>query len=121
VRSAAPWLVTLSVALVALGVYGERHSRRLEREALTRQAGIEAAASDFIDSFAGEHQETELRLLDERRALLLSAARWRHGAVFSFLLAGLSLFAAWLARELRRWFRLIDGEPAPATGDDARA
>jgi hypothetical protein len=96
-------LVLVAVALAAFAVAGHMRARSLEKAATLRALRSAEAGQAFSTTFAGSEQDSELKLLDERRALMRDASAWNRGSLLAFGLFLLALFAAWLARELRAY------------------
>jgi hypothetical protein len=117
--SVAKALVVLSGMLALFGAGACLHAGRLDAAAGLKAADAREAGAAFASSFAGNHQDSELKLLDERRHLVLRGALWSRAGLLAFGLAILSTLAAWLARELQSFNTAI--VEAGSSGSGVRA
>lgn len=98
-------LLLAAVLLVGFGVFARWKASHLEAEVAELGARSREAGTAFVASLAAEHQDSELRLLDQRRDKALHAAWLGRGGLFSFGLALLTVLAAWVAHELASFAR----------------
>lgn len=101
-ENATKFLLVGAALLLSLAVISNERVRTLHRAALLKADASRQASMAFTADFQEHHQDAELRLLDERRALSASALRWNVTASVSFALSLLLLFAAWVVRQLAK-------------------
>jgi Flp pilus assembly protein TadB len=111
-ENAMKFLLVGAALLLSLAVISNERVRALHHAALLKADASRQASMAFTADFQGHHQDAELKLLDERRALATSALRWNVTASISFALSLLLLFAAWVVKQLAR----AAGEAEPEPG-----
>jgi hypothetical protein len=99
----AKYFLLVAAALMALAVYGQRQALHIESDAAALSQRSQEAAAAYTESLEQHHGQSELQLLDEKRALMLRALNWKRASLIGFGLAVLAAFAAWVARELHRF------------------
>ncbi len=101
-ENATKFLLVGAALLLSLAVISNERVRTLHHAALLKADASRQASMAFTADFQEHHQDAELRLLDERRALSASALRWNVTASVSFALSLLLLFAAWVVKQLAK-------------------
>ncbi len=114
------YLLMASGLFAASAGYSHFHSREIEQKAATLERRSLEASDAYSSTLAAGHQEDEMKLLDERRATLLRASAWRRVGLLSIALTVVSLFAAWVARELHRFREIALESPQEATAARAK-
>ncbi|MFN7130623.1 MAG: hypothetical protein ACK4N5_00980, partial [Myxococcales bacterium] len=71
------WFVLTTLTLLLFAGASHYRAGVLQERAAARQADSAAAGDRFLDTFDAADQDAELRLLDERRTLLVRASGWR--------------------------------------------
>ena len=94
-------LLLAAMALVLSGALARARAQKLWAEADELAARSRDASLSFAASLGDAQQDSELRLLDERRERTLAAARWGWAGLLSLAVAVPLLLLAWVARELR--------------------
>jgi hypothetical protein len=117
VRALILGLIVSAVALVALGGLARYRSARLDRRAVELGERSRAAGTAFAASFQRAQDDTEMRLMAERRETSRHAGFWGHVGLYLFGLAVVALLAAWVVRELRSFSEVAAQVPDPRKGE----
>lgn len=110
------WFLMAVLAFLLFAAGARQRAEELQAQAALSREQSQAAGERFADTFDGAEQDAELRHLDERRRLMAGASVWQGLSVFAFAFAVLSLFGAWVARELRKVTEVIGSARGESPG-----